>query len=313
MANKLNGKLVTLIGGSGFFGAHIAQALLERGARVRIASRNPEKAHKLKPLANLGQIQFARCDAAKPDSIRAVLQGSDMAVYMVGAFKGDLRAMQETGAGVAAEEAARIGAEAFVHITAIGANPDSDVAYARTKGRGEQLVLKAFPKATVLRPSILFATDDEFVNMLAGMISSLPGLPVFGPEAKLQMLHVDDAADAVAIALADPAKHGGKTFELGGPETLSMMELHQRIAKAQGRSRLFLPMPDAVSGAFSLLPGSPMGRDQWKLLKAGNVASGDYPGIGQLGINPRSLDLILDKWMVRYRKHGRFAAGLNGT
>lgn len=313
MANMLNGKLVTLIGGSGFFGAHIAQALLERGARVRIASRNPEKAFKLKPLANLGQIQFARCDAAKPDSIRAVLQGSDMAVYMVGAFKGDLRALQETGAGVAAEEATRIGAKAFVHITAIGADPDSEIGYARTKGRGEQLVQKAFPKATVLRPSILFATDDEFVNMLAGMIAALPSLPVFGPEAKLQMLHVDDAADAVAAALANPSRHGGKTFEIGGPETITMMELHQQIAKAQGRSRLFLPMPDAVSGAFSLLPGSPMGRDQWKLLKAGNVASGDYPGIEQLGITPRSLGLILDKWMVRYRKHGRFAAGLNNT
>lgn len=313
MANKLNGKLVTLIGGSGFFGAHIAQALLERGARVRIASRNPEKAFKLKPLANLGQIQFARCDAAKPDSIRAVLQGSDMAVYMVGAFKGDLRALQETGAGVAAEEATRIGAEAFVHITAIGADPESEIGYARTKGRGEQLVLNAFPKATVLRPSILFATDDEFVNMLAGMISSLPSLPVFGPEAELQMLHVDDAADAVAVALANPSKHGGKTFEIGGPEAITMMDLHERIAKAQGRSRLFLPMPDAVSGAFSLLPGSPMGRDQWKLLKAGNVPSGDCPGIEKLGINPRSLDLILDKWMVRYRKHGRFSAGLNGA
>ena len=313
MANKLNGKLVTLIGGSGFFGAHIAQALLERGARVRIASRNPEKAFKLKPLANLGQIQFARCDAAKPDSIRAVLQGSDMAVYMVGAFKGDLRALQEVGAGVAAEEATRIRAEAFVHITAIGADPESEIGYARTKGRGEQLVLNAFPKATVLRPSILFATDDEFVNMLAGMISSLPSLPVFGPEAELQMLHVDDAADAVAVALANPSKHGGKTFEIGGPEAITMMDLHERIAKAQGRSRLFLPMPDAVSGAFSLLPGSPMGRDQWKLLKAGNVPSGDYPGIEKLGINPRSLDLILDKWMVRYRKHGRFSAGLNGA
>lgn len=313
MTDQLSGKLVTLIGGSGFFGAHIAQALLERGARVRIASRNPEKAFKLKPLANLGQIQFARCDAAKPDSIRAVLQGSDMAVYMVGAFKGDLRALQEVGAGVAAEEATRIGVEAFVHITAIGADPESDIAYARTKGRGEQLVLEAFPKATVLRPSILFATDDEFVNMLAGMISSLPSLPVFGPEAKLQMLHVDDAADAVAIALGNPAKHGGKTFEIGGPEAITMMELHERIAKSQGRSRLFLPMPDAVSGAFSLLPGSPMGRDQWKLLKAGNMPSGNYPGIEKLGISPRSLGLILDKWMVRYRKHGRFSAGLNGA
>ena len=311
--DTLDGKLVTLIGGSGFFGAHIAQALLERGARVRIASRNPERAFKLKPLANLGQLQFARCDATQPDSIRTVMQGSDMAVYMVGAFKGNLRALHATGAGVAAEEAARIGASAFVHVTAIGADPESEIAYAATKGRGEELVREAFPKATILRPSILFGTDDEFVNMLAGMISNLPALPVFGPDAELQLLHVDDAADAVAAALEDPGKHGGKIFEIGGPERIAMMDLHERIAGAQGRKRLFIPMPDPVSGAFSMLPLSPMGRDQWKLLKQGSVASGEHPGIEKLGITPRPLGLILDKWMVRYRKHGRFTEGIRET
>ncbi|MEZ5696960.1 MAG: complex I NDUFA9 subunit family protein, partial [Sphingomonadaceae bacterium] len=110
----------------------------------------------------------------------------------------------------------------------------------------------------------------------------------------------------IAVALGDPAKHGGKIFEIAGPEAISMMDFNQRIAAAQGNRRHFIAMPDVVSGIFAALPFTPMGRDQWQLLKAGNVASGDYPGLKQLGIEARPLDLFLDRWMVRFRKHGRF-------
>ena len=307
MTDPLAGKLVTLIGGSGFFGTHIAQALLERGARLRIASRNPEKAHKLKPLANLGQLQLVRCDVTRPDSVRAVMRGTDMAVYMVGSFSGDLEALHAKGAQMAAQAATEEGASAFVQITAIGADPQSDVEYARTKGLGEQLVREAFPKATILRPSILFGRDDEFVNMLAGLIQSFAVLPVFGPESRLQLLHVDDASDAVAAALGDVGTHGGKTYEIGGPQAISMMELHEMLAEAQYRQRTFVPVPDAASGLFAALPLTPMNTQQWKLLQQGSVPGGELPGIARLGINPRPIGLLLDDWMTRYRKHGRFA------
>ena len=172
----------------------------------------------------------------------------------------------------------------------------------------EDRVLAAFPKATVLRPSILFGKDDNFINMFAGLISTLPVLPVFGPESELQLVYVDDVAEAAVRALEDPGKHGGKIYELGGPETLSMMEINEAIAAAQRRNRTFLPMPDGLSATFAALPGTPMGSDQWKLLKQGNVVSGEYPGFDKLGIEPRPLELFLDRWMVRYRKHGRFHA-----
>ncbi len=182
-ADPLDGKLVVLIGGSGFFGGHIAQHLLARGARLRIASRNPERAYKLKPLANLGQIQLARCDVRNPASIAAAMAGADAAVYLVGAFKGDLRALQADGAGLAAKAAADAGAQSFVHVSAIGANPASEIGYARTKGEGEAAVLAAFPGASVLRPSVLFGEDDRFLNLFAGLIAALPVLPVFGAQA----------------------------------------------------------------------------------------------------------------------------------
>lgn len=316
MANisTLNGKLVVLMGGSGFIGNYVAQALLERGARVRIASRNPQRAFRLKPLANLGQIQFARCNASDRKSVEQCIAGADAVVNLIGTFDGDLARIMGEAPGWMAETANAEGATAFVHVSAITPEPDPDnpIAYAAAKRLGEARVQAAFPKATILRPSILFGEDDNFLNMFAGLISGLPFLPVFGPEAQIQPVYVDDVAEAVARALEDPAAHGGKTYELAGPEVLTMMDLNQRIAAAQNRKRTFLPVPDAGSAVFAALPGTPMSSDQWHLLKRGNIASGDLPGLEKLGIAPKPLGLFLDKWMVRYRKHGRFADRLSG-
>lgn len=306
----LEGKLVVLVGGSGFLGTHTAQELLARGARLRIVSRNPERAFKLKPLANLGQVQFARCDMTRPESLARVVAGADAVVNLVGAFAGDLDAVQGRGAGTLARLAREAGVSAFVHVSAIGADAEGETAYAVSKAAGEAAVLAAFPAATVLRPSVLFGPDDKFVNMFAGLIAAAPMLPVFGPEAPFQPLFVDDCAAAIAAALADPASHGGKTYELGGPEVITMLELNRRIATAQGRDPVFLPLPDAASAAFATLTGwlplAPLSRDQWKLLKAGNVVANQAKGIAALGIAPRPIGLFLDRWMVRYRKHGRF-------
>lgn len=305
----LSGKLVVLMGGSGFLGNYVAQALLSRGARVRIASRNPNRAFTLKPLANLGQLQFARCDAADRRNVEACLTGADAVVNLVGSFDGDLERLMGEAPGWMAEAATAQGAAAFVHVSAIAPLADDEArynAYAEAKHLGEREVMAAYPNATVLRPSIMFGKDDNFLNMFGGLIARLPVLPVFGPDAKLQLVYVDDVAEAVAQALENPAQHGGKTYELGGPEQLSMMQINQRIAAAQGRKRSFLAMPDGLSAVFAMLPGSPMGRDQWDLLKAGNVVSGKHPGFEKFDVQPRPLDLFLDKWMTRFRKHGRF-------
>ncbi|MDD3800534.1 MAG: complex I NDUFA9 subunit family protein [Novosphingobium sp.] len=308
--DSLEGKIVTVLGGSGFVGKHLAQELLARGARLRIASRNPQKAYAVKPLGNLGQVQFARVDVSKPDSLAAVLAGSDAVVNLVGAFTGNLDALQGKGAGNIAAAAKAAGASAFVHVSAIGADAGSDVDYARTKAEGEEAVRAEFPGATIVRPSLMFGPDDHFVMMFGDLITRMPGMPVFAPEAKLQPVFVDDVAEAIANAVCDPAMHGGKTYELAGPEVVSMMELNERIAAAEGRARSFTALPDAVGGLIASLtgwlPGAPITSDQFKLLKAGSVASGAVPGIADLGVSPRPLGLFLDRWMTQFRKHGRF-------
>jgi uncharacterized protein YbjT (DUF2867 family) len=307
----LHNQIVVLTGGSGFLGTHVAQALLERGARLRVASRRPERGFRLRPLAALGQIQFHRLDVTDRGSAAALYAGADAAVNLIGAFAGDLDAIQGDGAGRLAAAARDAGVGAFVHVSAIGADPASAGDYARTKGEGEAAVRAAFPAATIVRPSVLFGEDDHFLTMFAGLIASLPVLPVFGPSARLQPLHVDDAAAAIVNAVAEPLRHGGQTYEIAGPEPISMIELNRRIAAAQGRQRLFIELPDWLSAGFAVatgwLPGAPLNADQWALLKAGNTASGKLPGLDALGVAPRPLALFLDRWMVRYRRNGRFA------
>lgn len=307
---RLFGKLVVLTGGSGFFGSHVAQELLQRGARLRIVSRHPHRAFRLRPLANLGQVQFVAGDTTRPERLGPVFAGAHAAVNLVGAFAGDLDAIQGRGAGRVAAIAREAGAEAFVHVSALGAEPGSAIAYDRTKAEGEAAVRAAFPRATVLRPSVMFGEDDRFLNLFGGLIARLPVLPVFAPHAALQPLFVDDAAEAVGNALAEPQRHAGKTYDIAGPEAITMGELNRRIAAAQRRSRTFVALPDAVSGAFATLtgwlPGAPLSADQWALLKRGNVLRGAN-GLDALDVVPRPLSLFLERWMVRYRKHGRFA------
>ncbi|NKJ40687.1 complex I NDUFA9 subunit family protein [Novosphingobium sp. SG720] len=299
-------KLVVLVGGSGFFGSHLAQELLARGARLRVCSRHVERGYAIKALGNLGQVQFLRVNVQNERSLAAAFLGADAVVNLVGAFKGDLDAVQGRGAGRVAALAKAAGAQAFVHVSAIGADRTSNVGYARTKAEGEVAVAEAFPGAVVVRPSILFGQDDTFLNLFAKVISQFPVVPVFGPDARLQPLFVDDAACAVATILGDFASHAGKTFELAGPEVLTMLEINQRIAAAQGRKPVLVPVGDAAAGLFASLPGTPLSRDQLALLKAGSVAGGTLPGLADLGLRARPLGLLLDRWMLRYRKAGRF-------
>lgn len=304
-SDPLTGQLVVLIGGDGYFGTHIVQELLARGARLRVVSRHPEKAFKLKPLGNLGSLQSIRADITQFETHAGLIAGAAAVVNLAGAFAGDLERLHVQAAGSLAAAATAAGVSAFVQVSANGADPQSPVDYARTKAQGELAVLAAFPQATIIRPSVIFGSDDQFINMFAGLIAMAPVLPVFAPEARLQPVFVDDAAIAVAHALGNPGEFGGKTFELVGPEAMTMLSLNERIATALGRKRLFVPLPDVIASAIATLPLTPISRDQLALLKAGNVSTG-LPGLSALGVEARPLDLFLDRWMVRFRKHGRF-------
>lgn len=301
--------LVTVFGGSGFLGRYVVRDLLAKGARVRIASRNPGEGWFLKTQGNLGQTQFVAADIRNADSVAKALRGSDAVVNLVGVFAGDLNAFHVEGPRHIGEAAKAAGVGAFVHVSAIGADPASASRYGRTKGEGEAAARTAFPGVTILRPSTMFGREDGFTNRFAGLVSSLPVVPLIRAGVRFQPVYVADAAAAVAAALADPDTHGGKTYDIGGPEVLSMGALNRWLAKATGHDPHFTNIPDFVAGAMASLtgwlPGAPMTRDQWLMLQSDNVVARE-DGLAALGIAATPLEAVADGWLVRYRRHGRF-------
>ena len=302
--------LVTLFGGGGFVGRYVAQALFKAGARVRIVEREPRNAYFLKPLTGLGMIQFLRADIRNPEEVAAAVRDSDSVINLVGILKGDFHSIHVDGARNVAAAAAAAPAGALVHVSAIGADPDSESRYGASKGEGEQAVGSAFPGATIIRPSIVFGMEDNFVNRFAGMARLLPVLPVLRPDWKLQPVHVADLGKAIAEAALDPLKHAGRTYELGGPQTFSMAEINRWICQATGRSRPVIEVPDAIGALIARLgwlPGAPISWDQWLMLQRDSVVAGGGTGFEPFGIRPAPLAAIAEGWLSSYRERGRWA------
>jgi NADH dehydrogenase len=299
--------LVTIFGGGGFLGRQVAQALMARGARVRIAQRDLATAVKVKPLGALGQTQFVAADIRKADSVARAIHGSDIVINLVGILAGDFEAFHHQGAANVATAAAQAGVTALVHISAIGADPESPSAYGRSKAAGEAAVRAAFSNATIIRPSIIFGPEDQFLNRFAGLIGSAPVIPVIGGATKFQPVYVADVAQGIANAAEQPGVHGGKTYEVAGPQVMTMKEINGWIANAIGRDKPLVDVPGGVASLLALLPGGPITRDQLAMLGRDNVAAPGAEGLEALGVAPTPLGAVADKWMIRYRRHGRFA------
>jgi NADH dehydrogenase len=305
-------RVVTLFGGGGFLGRYTAQVLFRTGARVRVAQRNPRRANFLHPLAAVGQLQLVPVDIGNPKAVRAAVQGSDAVINLVGILKGDFHAVHVAGARNIAEAAAEAGAGALVHVSAIGADPENESAYGRSKGEGEAAVRAAFPGATILRPSVLFGREDNFVNRFAGLARLAPALPVVSGATKLQPVYAADVGRAIAAAALDPRRHGGKTYELGGPQVLTMRELMEWVCETTGRGRPLIDIPDPIGRLIARttgwLPGAPITWDQWLMLRRDNVVADGAEGLEAFGLPKTPLAAVSEGWLTSYRRHGRFAA-----
>lgn len=306
--------LVTVFGGGGFLGRYVAQELLGKGFRVRVAERDPANALRVKPLGNLGQSQLVHADVRDPASVARAVAGADAVVNLVAVLKGDMDGINHKGAANVAQAAASAGAKTLVHISAIGSDAESASAYGRSKGQGEQAVRAAFPKATLIRPSILFGREDQFTNRFANLIRMAPVLPIIAGETKFQPVYVVDVARAIAraVADADADAHAGKTYELGGPQVLSMAQINAWLADAIGHKPAMVPMPACASEWLARLtgwlPAAPITLDQWRMLQSDNVVAPKAKGLIDLGVSPTPLGAVADQWLVQYRKHGRFTA-----
>lgn len=312
-------KLVTVFGGSGFLGRHIVRLLAKKGFRIRVACRRPDLAGHLQPLGNVGQITAVQANLRYRDSVDRAVVGADYVVNCVGILfesgRNTFDAVQAFGAKAIAEAAKAQGAK-LVHISAIGADKNSQADYARTKAIAEEAVLKAVKDAVILRPSIVFGPEDGFFNKFADMSRLAPALPlVGGGHTKFQPVYVADVAEAVVKGVVGEIE-GGKIYELGGPEVLSFKQCLQTMLKVISRSRPLVHLPWAIASLIgsvtSLIPfiDPPLTEDQVELLKSDNVVSDQAKSEGRdlagMGITPKAVETILPTYLVHFRPSGQY-------
>jgi len=314
-----NGQLVTVIGGSGFVGRHVVQALAKRGYRIRVGVRRPDLAGFLRPLGMVGQIQPVQVNVRYPESVAAVMQGAVAAVNLAGIVsergKQTFQSVHVEGARNVAVAAKAANVQRLVHMSAIGADRDSESTNARSRAAGEESVQAAFPTATILRASVQFGIGDSFFNRFAGIARLSPLLPLFGVGTKYQPVFVGDVATAVQKAVDGLISRDG-VFELGGPEVVTFRECMEIMLEAIMRKRLLAPVPPAITrligSVLGILPGRILTLDQARQLYIDNVVSErsaeDQRTFDGIGIAPTAMEAILPTYLSRFRVHGQFTS-----
>lgn len=316
----MTGKIVTVFGGSGFLGRQAVRALCKSGWRIRVAMRRPHLGGNLKLSGEVGQVQLVQANVRNRPSVERALAGADAAVNLVGIpFERGAQNFQQTQAN-GARNIARLAAEAgiarFVYVSAIGASKTSRSVYASSKAEAEAATLESIPTATVLRPSIVFGSEDGFFTRFAEMARLSPILPLIGGSTKFQPVYGGDVARALAAALERPDAQG-KTYELGGPRVYTMKDVLEYITAEIDRPRLLLPIPLVAAGPIGYtigalsrlnpLFGPPLTGDQVQMLRHDNVADPAMPGLADLGVaTPESVESITPTYLWRHRPRGQF-------
>lgn len=314
-------KLVTIYGGSGFVGRYIARRMAKAGWRVRVAVRRPNEAMFVRTYGVVGQVEPVLCNIRDDASVASVMQGADAVVNCVGVLastgKNTFDAVQSEGPARIAALAQKAGISRMVHISAIGADMESDSDYARTKAEGEAAVLKHQPDAVILRPSIVFGPEDQFFNRFAGMARMGPVLPVVGANTRFQPVYVDDVARAAVMGVLGQAKG---VYELGGPRVATFRELMTLMLEVIRRRRLVLNIPffaaRMMAFGFDMLEKVTLGllrngmitRDQVVNLRKDNVVADGAQSFDALGITPVTMASVLPEYLWRFRPSGQYDA-----
>jgi NADH dehydrogenase len=310
----MDSRTVTVFGGTGFLGRHTVRALAKAGWRIKVAARHPARGFYLRPLGQVGQIDFVKCDISDPNQVAGALAGASAAVNLCGILfqRGQTFAkVQAEGAGHVGAAAAAAGLSAVVHVSAIGADSESPSRYATSKAEGEARLREVFPGATILRPSIVFGPEDGFFNRFGEMARFLPALPLIGGgKTRFQPVFAGDVAAAIVAALDSEAAKG-RTYELGGPTVYSFRQLMEFILAETGRRRLLVPLPFGLAmwKAFflQLLPNPPLTPDQVRLLRNDNVVAPAALTLADLGITPTTVEAEVPAYLWRYRAKGQYA------
>jgi uncharacterized protein YbjT (DUF2867 family) len=315
-------KRVLILGGTGFVGRsvceHMAADTALAEARLVVPTRRRERA---KHLFTLPTVDVIQADVNQDAALESVLQGVDAVVNLIAILHGSQADFQRVHVDFPrrlAQGCAKAGVHRLVHVSALGVPDDPSQApsnYLKSKSEGERLLRAQTSSGlnlTVLRPSVIFGANDQFLNLFAHLQSVAPVMPLAGSDARFQPVWVEDVATAIVRCLLEP-RTIGQTFECAGPEEMTLAELVRLAGRASGHSRPVIPMPMAVgrlqAGVMAFLPGEPlMSRDNLDSMSVPNVASGKLPGLASLGITPSSAKVVAPTYLS---SHGGWAQRLD--
>lgn len=305
---------VLVLGGTGFLGRNVCEALVERSGaangRIIVPSRRPARA---KALWTLPTVEVTRCDIHEDRALAQLLQGCDAVVNLVGILHGSQAQFDAAHVELPRRLAAActaVGVRRLVHISAIGADVGAPSRYLRSKAHGEAALKGRELDVTVLRPSVMFGDGDHFLNLFAKLQGIFPVIPLAGAGAEFQPVWVDDVADAVVRCLNDRDTIG-ETIECCGPEVYTLKELVQLAGRCAGHPRPVVELPQALgrlqASVMECLPGEPLiSRDNLDSMRVRNVASGTLPGLQRLGIEPASVQAVAPLYLGRGAIQARY-------
>src|SRR5882762_2462838 len=295
-----SGRIVTVLGGTGFLGRRVVRHLRYRGFPVRIASRHPDRGHRLFGPDD-PQLQSVEVDIHDERSIADALGGAYGVVNAVSLYvehgQETFHSVHVDSAQRVAAQARRAGVERLIHISGIGADAASQSRYIRKRGEGELAVWAAFPAAIFVRPAVMFGPDNAFLTTIIKLLRQLPVYPMFGRGlTRLQPVYVEDVAEAIGRTMQQP-ETPSPVFEFGGPRVYSYEEFLGAVAHQAGLAPRLIPIPFGVWHALAwtseMFPSPLLTRNQVELMQIDTVSSPERPGFVELGISPHSVEAIL--------------------
>lgn len=298
---------VCVIGGSGFVGRHLCQQLAARGYRVRVPTRDRERA---KALCLLPTVEIVVADVHNPAALAAVVQGCDAVINLVGVLHDARGPRGFAGAHVllahkVVEACNAGGVRRLLHMSALAAAPDAPSDYLRSKGEAERVVLGSGLDATVFRPSVIFGPDDSFLNLFAALARLLPVMVLASPAARFQPVYVADVAAAFVRALADRTTFGCR-YDLCGPKRYSLRQLVVYACAITGHPRPVIGLNRALSmlqaAAMEWLPVKLLSRDNVRSMQIDSVCDCTFP----FGIKPQALEAVAPSWLAARTPRARY-------
>jgi NADH dehydrogenase len=300
MAEK---KTITVFGGTGFIGRNLIAKLAKKGFKIIVPTRNPYLHGYLKPMGEPGQIEVLKFNPFNFSNLNDFTDSSEIVVNCIGVlyekknqkFDHMHHLFPKFLTSILKEEVTK----KFIHISALGAKENSNSLYIKSKFQGEQAIVYNFKNSVILRPSIVFGTNDNFFNLFNKLINLLPIIPLAGAKTKFQPCYVGDVTDAIIKIIEEV--NPSQVYELGGPKVYTFKELIETLLISLNKKRLIVGLPDFISRIqakiMQLFPNPLLTEDQLEILKSDNICSNQYPGFFELGIYTRSAEIILPNYI----------------